>query len=83
MGRGKRDFPKRLGQKLRQIRLNLNIGTYEEMIDRLNCPEVKLYPSSIYLFEQGEREPLLNVLLQYSRLANIPVEALIDDDLNL
>ena len=83
MGRGKRLFPKRLGQKLKQIRLTLNIETYEEMIDRLNCPEVKLYPSSIYLFEQGEREPLLIVLLKYARLAKIPVEVLIDDDLTL
>ncbi len=83
MGRGKREFPKRLGQKLRQIRLQLNIETYEEMITRLNCSEVKLHPSSIYLFEQGEREPLLIVLLKYSRLAKIPVENLIDDDLNL
>ena len=83
MGRGKRAFPKRLGQKLKQIRLKLKIETYEEMINRLNCPEAKLHPSSIYLFEQGDREPLLVVLLQYSRLAKIPVEALIDDDLDL
>lgn len=83
MGRGKRVIPKQLGEKLRQIRLKLKIETYEEMIDRLNCPDIKLYPSSIYLFEQGEREPILIVLLKYARLAKIPVEALIDDDLNL
>ncbi len=83
MGRGKRELPKQLGRKLKQIRLSLNIETYDEMIDRLNCPDIKLYPSSIYLFEQGEREPLLVVLLKYARLAKIPVEILIDDDLNL
>ena len=83
MGRGKREFPKQLGHKLKQIRLKLEIETYDEMIDRLDCPDIKLYPSSIYLFEQGEREPLLIVLLKYARLAKIPVEVLIDDDLNL
>ena len=83
MGRGKREFPKRLGHKLKQIRLKLEIETYDEMIDRLDCPDIKLYPSSIYLFEQGEREPLLIVLLKYARLAKIPVEVLIDDKLNL
>ena len=83
MGRGKREFPKRLGHKLKQIRLKLEIETYDEMIDRLDCPDIKLYPSSIYLFEQGEREPLLIVLLKYARLAKIPVEVLIEDKLNL
>ena len=53
------------------------------MIDRLDCPEIRLYPSSIYLFEQGEREPLLIVLLKYAQLAKIPLERLVDDDLDL
>ena len=83
MGRGKREFPRRLGQKLKQIRLQLGIETYDEMINRLDCSEIKLHPSSIYLFEQGEREPSLVVLLRYARLVQIPVELLIDDDLNL
>jgi len=82
MGRGRREIPRRLGEKLKKIRLNLGIETYEEMISRIDRPEMSLYPSSIYLFEQGEREPLLAVLLRYARLGKIPVEVLIDDDLD-
>jgi hypothetical protein len=33
--------------------------------------------------EKGKREPNLIVLLAYSRAAHVPVEYLIDDDLNL
>jgi hypothetical protein len=42
-----------------------------------------LYPASISQYETGTREPPLLVLLQYARVACVPVEALIDDDLGL
>lgn len=83
MGRSARYIPKRLGEKLKQIRLNLEIDTYDDMIKRLDCPETNLYPSGIFLFENGEREPTLNVLLKYARLANVSVDTLIDDEMNL
>ena len=83
MGRGARVIPKRLGEKLKQIRLNLEIDTYEEMIKRLDCPETNLYPSGIFLFETNKREPTLNVLLKYARLAGVPVDVLIDDESDL
>ena len=34
-------------------------------------------------FERGVREPPLPVLLEYARAANIYIEVLIDDDLDL
>lgn len=83
MGRSARYIPKRLGEKLKKIRLDLKIDTYEEMIRRLDCLETPLHPSGIYLFETGEREPTLNVLLKYARLGNVSVDVLIDDNLNL
>lgn len=83
MGRSARYIPKRLGEKLRQIRLDLGIDTYEEMIRRLDCPETPLHPSGIYLFESNEREPTLNVLLKYARLGGTSIDILVDDELNL
>jgi transcriptional regulator with XRE-family HTH domain len=83
MGRSARVIPKRLGEKLRQIRLNLEIETFEEMIRRLDCPETPLHPSGIYLFEANKREPTLNVLLKYARLAGVSMDVLVDDNLDL
>lgn len=83
MGRSARYIPKKLGEKLKQIRLSLEIDTYEEMIKRLDCQETPLHPSGIFLFETGKREPTLNVLLKYARLGGVSVDVLIDDELNL
>ena len=83
MGRSARAIPKRLGEKLKQIRLNLGIETYDEMIRKLDCPELSLHPSGIFLFESNKREPTLKVLLRYARLGKVSVEALIDDELEI
>lgn len=83
MGRSARFIPKHLGEKLKQIRLKLGIETYDEMIRKLDCPEMPLHPSGIYLFEAGEREPTLNVLLKYARLAGVSIDVLVDDKLSL
>jgi transcriptional regulator with XRE-family HTH domain len=53
------------------------------MIERLNCPELPLYPASISQYEQGKREPPLLVLLAYARVAGVAMEMLVDDDLFL
>lgn len=83
MGRSARAIPERLGEKLKQIRLDLRIETFEEMIVRLNSPDIPLYPSSIYLFEANKREPSLQILLKYARLAGVAMDVLVDDKLNL
>lgn len=78
----KRITPKRLAEKLKKIREDLKV-TNEELIDRLNCPEIPLYRASITQYEKGQREPPLSVLLRYARLYGISVESLIDDGLDL
>jgi transcriptional regulator with XRE-family HTH domain len=83
MGRAARFIPKRMGEKLKQIRLSLGIETFEEMIKTLDCPETPLHPSGIYLFERNEREPTLNVLLKYARLGKVSIDVLVDDELDL
>lgn len=82
MGRRERTKPQRMGEKLRVIREALEL-TAEEMIERLNYPEIPLHRASITEYEKGRREPPSLILLQYARAANIQVEILIDDKLDL
>lgn len=82
MGSGKRIKPARLAEKLKAIRESLGLTT-EELIQRLDCPEVPLYRANITHYEKGRREPPLIVLLQYARLRGIFVDDLIDDTKNL
>ncbi len=80
MGRAKRVIPQKLGKKLSAIREGSGL-TLEEFIERLNCPEIPLYPASISLYEDGKREPPLIVLLRYARLAKTSIDVLVDDEL--
>lgn len=82
MGRSHRQSPKRLASKLLAIRAALDL-TQEQMIECLNCPQTPLYPASISQYEKGTREPPLPVLLQYAKVAGVPMEMLIDDELEL
>jgi transcriptional regulator with XRE-family HTH domain len=76
-----RERPERLAEKLLQIRTALGLSQ-SEMLNRLGLGESG-YRHYVSQFETGKREPSLLILLQYARAANIYVEALIDDDLNL
>jgi len=82
MGRSQRQKPTRLATKLYAIRTGLDL-TQEQMIERLNCPKLPLYPASISQYEQGKREPPLLVLLAYARIAGVTMEMLVDDNLLL
>ncbi len=82
MGRSHRPRVERLGPKLREIRQQLDL-TLDQMIARLDCPRMHLHAASISLYESGQREPPLKVLLQYAKVAGLTVEMLIDDDLDL
>ena len=76
-----RQRPERLAEKLRQIRLALGLSQ-SEMVRRLGV-EDQLDGARISGFETGLREPTLLILLQYARLANVYMEALVDDELDL
>ncbi len=82
MGRGKRYQPKRLAEKLTEIRNRLELNQVQ-IFNRLGETESNLYASHISSYERGTREPPLDVLLRYSRIAGVPVEVLIDDDIDL
>lgn len=52
------------------------------MIEKLDCPDIPLYPASISMYESGKREPPLLVLLRYAKLAKTTIDTLADDQLN-
>jgi transcriptional regulator with XRE-family HTH domain len=52
------------------------------MVERLSASDT-LTSASISAYELGQREPPLVVLLEYARLANVYLDALADDDLEL
>jgi transcriptional regulator with XRE-family HTH domain len=81
MGRQARERPKRLGEKLIQIRLSLGLSQ-SEMLAKLRLNE-KLSRTAISGYELGTTEPSLPVLLNYSRLAGVHLEVLVDDDMDL
>jgi transcriptional regulator with XRE-family HTH domain len=82
MGRSYRSRPKKLGAKLKLIRINLGL-TQADMIKSLNVKDEPLYPTNISAYESGKREPPLLVLLRYARLAGVAVDVLIDDKMKL
>ena len=76
-----RPKPDRLADKLRQIRLSLGL-TQAEIHRRLGAEDL-ISDTHISRYESGLREPPLEILLQYARLAAVNTEALIDDELDL
>lgn len=81
MGTNPRVRPKRLAEKLRYIRLSLDL-TQEELLRKLGVAELTTQ-SKISEFESGKRDPSLLILLQYSRLAGVHMEDLADDRTDL
>lgn len=81
MGRASRPRPLRLAEKLLRVRTALGLSQ-NGMIRRLGFVE-EITQDYISAYERGVREPPLPVLLQYARAANVLVEVLIDDELDL
>ena len=81
MGTNPRVRPKRLAEKLCYIRTSLNL-TQAELLRRLAIDELATQ-SKISEFESGKRDPSLLILLQYSRLAGVHMEDLVDDKTDL
>lgn len=73
--------PKRLGEKLRQIRLALGLSQ-TEMLKRLGLEDAIWY-TQISGYELGRRDPPLMILLEYARAAGVSTDVLIDDELDL
>jgi transcriptional regulator with XRE-family HTH domain len=76
-----RPRPKHLAAKLLKIRRDLGISQ-PEMVKRLGLDLPYTY-CFISKYELDRNEPPFMVLLAYSKLAGIPVETLIDDEMRL
>ena len=76
-----RPRPKHLAKKLLQIRRSLGLSQ-GKMVKRLGVQEL-IDHTTISKYELDKNEPPLNILLAYARLAGIPVEQIIDDELEL
>ena len=81
MGRSSKRKPKRLAEKLLQIRTTLGLSQ-SEMIRRLELSK-ELVQASISGYELGTRIPPLPVLLRYAEVAGICTDILINDKLDL
>lgn len=81
MGKQVRKRPERLQEKLFEIRQKLGLSQ-SEMVSRMGLTG-EIERDYVSKFERGTLEPTLWVLLQYARAANVYVDVLIDNELDL
>jgi transcriptional regulator with XRE-family HTH domain len=74
-----RTSPERLAEKLLQIRETLGL-TQKEMAERLGNYRTHHHISK---YERGQTNPFIEVILAYARLANVEMNQIVDDDLDL
>ena len=74
-----RPRPKHLAAKLLRIRKALGLSQ-PQLAERLN---IGIHYTNISKYELDKNEPPLMVLLAYSRVSNIPLPNIIDDNLDL
>lgn len=81
MGKTPRMKPKRLPEKLRQIRERLGLSQ-NGLIRQLGFEGI-LVQASISGYESGTREPPLPVLLRYSEVSGVWLNSIVDDLVDL
>ena len=81
MGVKARQRPERLAEKLLHIRHALGLSQ-SELVRRLELDDLITY-KKVSDYERGSREPTLLILLRYARAANVAMEAIVDDSLDL
>jgi transcriptional regulator with XRE-family HTH domain len=79
MAKTRREQPKRLARKLLAIRQNLGLSQTE----MARVLKLKVSYTVVSSYELGTNEPNLLTLLRYARLAEVPVDNLIDDKLDI
>ena len=78
-----RNRPKRLAEKLLQIREALGLSQ-KEMAERLSEKAgVKITHKNISKYEHDKSVPFIEIVLAYARLANVEMNQIVDDDLDL
>jgi transcriptional regulator with XRE-family HTH domain len=74
-------IPKRLGAKLRQIRMDLGL-TQEAMLKLLALPPV-ITQSTLSAYERNAKLPPYFVLARYGDVANVWIDVLVRDSMDL
>jgi transcriptional regulator with XRE-family HTH domain len=83
MGQAPRNKPKRLGEKLLQIREALGLSQ-KEMAERLaERTGFKITHTHVSNYERDRVEPFLETTLAYARLGSVEMNEIADDDLDL
>lgn len=79
----RRNRPDRLAVKLLQIRKALDLSQ-KEMAERLSeRPGVKITSRNVSKYERDKSVPYIEIVLAYARLANVEMNEIVDDDLDL
>lgn len=76
-----RPRPRRLAEKLLAIRQRLELSQ-SELLARMGVGDMIHY-SNISKYELDKNEPPLMVLLAYARVAQVHLEEIVDDDIDL
>ena len=79
----KRNRPDRLAEKLLQIRKAFGLSQ-KEMAERLSKQAgVKFTYRNVSKYERDKSVPYIEIVLAYARLANVEMNQIVDDDLNI
>ena len=83
MGKSNRPRPARLAEKLLTVRQKIDGGlSQNEMLRKLGL-EDELERDRISKYERGTLDPPWYVLLRYAKIANVYLEAIVDDRVDL
>ena len=83
MGQARRNKPKRLGEKLLQIREALGLSQ-KEMAERLaEWTGFTITHTQVSNYERDRAEPFLETTLAYARLASVEMNDIADDEVDL
>jgi transcriptional regulator with XRE-family HTH domain len=79
----KRHRPNQLAEKLLQIRKALGLSQ-KEMAERLGeRAGFKITSRNVSKYERDKSIPYIEIVLAYARLANVEMNEIVDDDLEL
>ena len=76
-----RPRPRRLAEKLLQIRQSLALSQ-SDLVKQMGVAEMIHY-TNISKYELDKNEPPLMILLAYAKLAQVHLEEIVDDDIDL
>ena len=78
-----RPRPKRLAEKLLQIRKALGLSQ-REIAERLTeRAGIKITSKNISKYERDKSVPFIEIVLAYARIADVSMNQIVDDDLDL